>query len=131
MRKAIAAVLLCWVILAAHSSAVDARAAIEPTITVGKKELTALARSVVDKVTMKNPEYVEWGRMAVQETKKKYSAEIVDYLHLGRVNVSSKLSEEKFKLWLRKENKEFGVYVTIRFNPLSGRVQSIEYREDT
>ncbi|XEC97260.1 DUF3889 domain-containing protein [Paenibacillus tarimensis] len=75
------------------------------------------------------PDYAKWGRMAVQETAKRYDADIIDYLHVGRQTVSPGVAEETFKLWLRKDGREFGVYVVIRFETETERVISIRFME--
>jgi len=76
------------------------------------------------------PDYAKWGVVAMKETQKRYSASIIDYKHIGRTELTSKISEEKFKLWLRnKDGSEFGVYVSIRFNPLDDTIQSIQFTE--
>jgi hypothetical protein len=47
----------------------------------------------------------------VHKTKAKYpQANIIDYLHIGR-DKGADTSLEKFKLWLKQNNKEFGVFV--------------------
>jgi hypothetical protein len=46
------------------------------------------------------PEYAKCGAIAVKETQKRYKAEIIDYKHIGRTEISPKKSEERFKLWL-------------------------------
>jgi len=76
------------------------------------------------------PEYEKWGTLAVKETQKKYEADIIDYKHMGRIELSPKNAEEQFKLWLRnKEGREFGVYVFIRFDPSTEIVHSISFSE--
>ncbi|HIW34533.1 MAG TPA: YqzG/YhdC family protein [Candidatus Paenibacillus intestinavium] len=76
------------------------------------------------------PEYAKWGKVAVEETEKRYRADIIDYKHIGRTNLTAQKSEEKFKLWIRsKEGNEFGVYVTILFDPSTEMIQSIKFSE--
>lgn len=76
------------------------------------------------------PDYAKWGALAVKETQKRYQATILDYKHLGRTDLTSQKSEERFKLWLvNKEGKEFGVYVNIEFDPSNDRVQRIRFIE--
>ncbi|AJS59043.1 DUF3889 domain-containing protein [Paenibacillus sp. IHBB 10380] len=76
-----------------------------------------------------DPAYAKWGNLAVHEAHKKYEASVVDYLHLGRTTISTNTATEKFKLILKKEDKEFGVFVTITFNPLNDKFQSIQFSE--
>ncbi|MBU5442256.1 DUF3889 domain-containing protein [Paenibacillus sp. MSJ-34] len=76
------------------------------------------------------PEYAKWGQIAMEETQKRYQAEIVDYKHVGRQNISSEKAEETFKLWLRKsDGTEFGVYVAIQFDPSSNAILTIRFSE--
>ncbi|ANB58584.1 hypothetical protein GFC29_799 [Anoxybacillus sp. B7M1] len=75
------------------------------------------------------PPYAKWGRLALQKTKEKYpNAQIVDYLHIGR-DQQANVTTEKFKLWLRTNQKEFGVFVNIQFNTATERVIGITFQE--
>ncbi|MCA1062654.1 YqzG/YhdC family protein (plasmid) [Cytobacillus spongiae] len=75
------------------------------------------------------PSYAKWGSLAVKKTQEKYpDAEIVDYLHIGKEN-GSKVSTEKFKLWLRRGEKEFGVLVDIEFETDTEKIIDIMFRE--
>lgn len=75
------------------------------------------------------PSYAKWGSLAVRKTKEKYpDAAIVDYLHIGKEK-GSKVSTEKFKLWLRRGGKEFGVFVDIQFETESEKLITITFRE--
>ncbi|MEH7250670.1 YqzG/YhdC family protein [Neobacillus niacini] len=75
------------------------------------------------------PPYAKWGQVAVKETKKKYpNARVVDYLHIGKVS-GEHSSTEKFKLWLKGTQKEFGVFVDIEFNNQTEKIMKITYRE--
>nr|WP_276531739.1 YqzG/YhdC family protein [Brevibacillus invocatus] len=76
------------------------------------------------------PPYAKWGRIAMEETKKRYPmTEIIDYQHLGRRTINSSKSTETFKLWLRQDSKEWGVWVVITFDPKTDRVLSIRFKE--
>ncbi|WP_144554394.1 YqzG/YhdC family protein [Bacillus sp. X1(2014)] len=75
------------------------------------------------------PPYAKWGTLALKETHKKYPrAKIIDYLHIGRTS-GSQTSTEKFKLWLKDNNKEFGVFVNIEFNKETEKVVKITFQE--
>lgn len=75
------------------------------------------------------PPYAQWGRVAMQETKKKYpDAAIIDYLHIGR-ETANNVTTEKFKLWLRGKDKEFGVYIDIEFNTDTEEIINITFEE--
>lgn len=75
------------------------------------------------------PPYAKWGNLAVRKTHEKYpNAQIIDYLHIGRTS-GPHLSVEKFKLWLRENNKEFGVFINIEFDNITEKVMKITFRE--
>ena len=77
-----------------------------------------------------DPQYAKWGVIAVKETQKRYSADIIDYKHIGRITVSPVVTEERFKLWIRnREGKEFGVFVYIRFDTSSEKIKQIQFIE--
>jgi hypothetical protein len=75
------------------------------------------------------PAYAKWGQLAMTQVKNKYDADIVDYKHLGRKEINTRIAEENFKFWLRNSSREFGVYVKIRFEPTTDKVHSISIRE--
>lgn len=77
------------------------------------------------------PAYAKWGRIAIERTAERYRMPIVDYLHVGRRQLSPGIAEEKFKLWLKDASREFGVFVTIRFETASERIQAVEFEETT
>lgn len=75
------------------------------------------------------PSYAKWGRLAMTKTTEKYpDANIIDYLHKGK-NVKNNSTVEKFKLWLRENDKEFGVFITIEFNTASEKIMKITFKE--
>lgn len=75
------------------------------------------------------PSYAKWGQLAVKTGMEKYpNAKIVDYLHIGREDKVNS-SVEKFKLWLKENGKEFGLFINIEFNPKNDRVIKITTRE--
>lgn len=75
------------------------------------------------------PSYAKWGNIAVKETSKKYNASVTDYLHMGSKKISDDTSEEIFKLILNKNNRTFGVVVTITFNPDTNELRTIRFQE--
>ncbi|MCZ8520700.1 MULTISPECIES: DUF3889 domain-containing protein [Paenibacillus] len=75
------------------------------------------------------PSYAPWGRIAMQETAKKYGAEIHDYLYVGRKAAGPNLTEDTFKLWVVKEGHGFGVIVRVRWETATERLQAVEFEE--
>ncbi|MCA1053772.1 YqzG/YhdC family protein [Rossellomorea aquimaris] len=83
----------------------------------------------LDSIGVTVPSYAKWGRIAMQKTKERYpEAQIVDYLHIGRED-SDGYSTEKFKLWLKGSNKEFGVLINIRFDSKTEELKQISFKE--
>lgn len=74
------------------------------------------------------PDYAKWGSIAVKEAQKRFNADIIDYKHIGRTDLTPKKSEEKFKLWIRNsKGKKFGIYVLIQFDPSTERIHAIQF----
>ncbi|MTH53476.1 DUF3889 domain-containing protein [Bacillus mangrovi] len=86
----------------------------------------APARSLVQQ---QEPEYAKWSRIAIQEAKRKYpDAKLIDYLYIGRETQNSQI-KEKFKLWVRQGNREFGLYVTLELDQQGQKVNKVVFRE--
>ncbi|MBO9129231.1 DUF3889 domain-containing protein [Bacillus sp. 165] len=76
------------------------------------------------------PAYAKWGRLAVLQTKSRYpQADIIDYLHIGRERKNPIITVEKFKLWLRENGREFGVFINIEFETRTEKLVSITFIE--
>lgn len=91
--------------------------------------IVTLDIGTLNSVKAEVPSYAKWGQLAMQKTKEKYpNASITDYLHLGRVPGTTS-STEKFKLWLKNKDKEFGVLVDITFDKKTERLIVIKFRE--
>ncbi|MGN7388648.1 DUF3889 domain-containing protein [Sporosarcina sp. SAFN-015] len=75
------------------------------------------------------PAYAKWGLLAVKESKQKYpNANVIDYLHIGS-ETQGNTTIEKFKLWLKDDQHEFGVFVTITFITKTGQLKKIDFKE--
>lgn len=75
------------------------------------------------------PSYAKWGQLAMKETKSKYpNADIIDYLHEGSESEGDS-TIEKFKLWLKEGDREFGVFVRIEYTTETEKVVEIELEE--
>jgi len=96
---------------------------------IGQQKLEKIANSLTDLISRKEPTYATWGALAIEQTKRKYKADVIDYLYMGRTTLSSTLAEEKFKLWLKKGTQEFGVYATVAYHPLNKQFLSIRFEE--
>ena len=75
------------------------------------------------------PAYAKWGRFAVKEVQSKYpDATVIDYLHEGS-ETKGDTTIEKFKLWLKDSDKEFGVFVHIAYTTETEEIVNVEFRE--
>ncbi|WP_419865703.1 DUF3889 domain-containing protein [Bacillus dakarensis] len=94
-------------------------------------QLPSMITPVFAKVEMNQPAYAKWGKVAMEKTKEKYpQASIVDYLHVERI-AGSQTTTERFKLWLKEQNKEFGVFVNIEFETDTERIVNVTFKEVT
>ncbi|PFJ05032.1 hypothetical protein COD67_16235 [Bacillus cereus] len=76
------------------------------------------------------PPYAKWGKLAVKKTKELYpKAEIIDYLHIGRKPKTVQITVEKFKLWLREDGKEYGVFVDVEFETKTEKFIKMSFRK--
>lgn len=75
------------------------------------------------------PAYAKWGKLAIKETQSKYPhAKIIDYLHEGSESQGD-VTIEKFKLWLKDGDKEFGVFVRITYLTKTEQVVTLKFQE--
>ncbi|PIC79543.1 hypothetical protein CSV75_10080 [Sporosarcina sp. P18a] len=75
------------------------------------------------------PAYAKWSRLAIKQTMLKYPrAEIKDYLHIA-TDSKNVTSVEKFQLWLKEEEREFGVIVTVTYSAETGQFIRINFQE--
>jgi hypothetical protein len=75
------------------------------------------------------PAYAKWGALALKETQQKYpDANVIDYFHIGSETIDD-TTIEKFKLWLKDDRHEFGVFVYITFTTKTGDFLKIEFIE--
>ena len=78
---------------------------------------------------LETPSYAKWSQLAIKETQLKYpNVKIIDYLHQGSES-NEQSTTEKFKLWLKDGNKEFGVFVTITYKTKTEEIVHIEFQE--
>ncbi|WP_211744947.1 DUF3889 domain-containing protein [Paenibacillus sp. Marseille-Q4541] len=73
------------------------------------------------------PGYAKWGAIAVTKAQSKYGASVKDYAHIGRTSLSDSMAEEKFRLLMKKEDKEFTIQVTVRFNSQTNELASVDF----
>ena len=70
------------------------------------------------------------GKLAVEKTKEQYpKADIIDYLHIGRKPKTVQITVEKFKLWLREDGKEYGVFVDVEFETKTEKFIKVSFQK--
>lgn len=75
------------------------------------------------------PAYAKWSRIALIETKNNYpNAQIIDYLYRGTTSKDD-LSTASFQLWLKEDDKEFGVIVTVTYTTATEEFKKVEFEE--
>lgn len=80
-------------------------------------------------VSLAEPSYAKWGRLAVEKAKERYpEAEIADYLYVGR-RTRDQIVSETFKLWIKEADREFGVFIIIELDAESETVNRVEFIE--
>jgi hypothetical protein len=80
-------------------------------------------------IVQAQPPYAKWGKIAMTKTKEKYpNANIKDYEHIGPIH-GTNTTIERFKLWLKEKDREFGVIVHIEFEKETERVLDITFKE--
>ncbi|MDQ6419155.1 DUF3889 domain-containing protein [Paenibacillus sp. LHD-117] len=95
-------------------------------------EAAAAAANDIAIVQTAVPGYAKWGRLAMEETAKAYSgASIIDYKYEGRSERGQGMAEEKFRLWLRESDREFGVRVTITVEIATDTSRGVRFEELT
>lgn len=86
--------------------------------------------SDVEAALYAEPAYAKWGKLAMEETSRIYhDASIIDYKYEGRRKVSEEQAEENFVLWLRKDEREFGVRVSITIRTSSDQLLHVRTKE--
>ncbi|MWC31203.1 DUF3889 domain-containing protein [Paenibacillus sp. MMS18-CY102] len=98
------------------------------TLGIGCSPLmpVSMASSAPIASIQQQPEYAKWGRIAVQTAINQQQAEVIDYAYQGKFAASATVSEYRFRLWMRKDSREYGLIVHVFVNELTGQQQRIE-----
>lgn len=91
--------------------------------------LLVMSLLVHSAAVLAEPEYAKWGRLAMEETAKRFKADIVDYKYEGRKQQNDGVISEHFRLLLRDGRREFGVAVAIWFHRDTEAVIRIQMKE--
>ncbi|MEC0232591.1 DUF3889 domain-containing protein [Paenibacillus alba] len=76
----------------------------------------------------RDPEYAKWSRLAFHEAGKVYT--LLDYKYLGRSIVAPGVAQQQFRFWVKQQGVEFPLIVSIRYNPISEQLYTIEMAQE-
>ncbi|SDN54949.1 Protein of unknown function [Paenibacillus sp. yr247] len=94
---------------------------VQSTIEASTKEVLASYQE-------RDPEYAKWSRLAFHEAGKVYT--LLDYKYLGRADVAPGVAQQQFRFWVKKNGVEFPLIVSIRYDPISERVFTIDMEQE-
>ncbi|EFM13155.1 conserved hypothetical protein [Paenibacillus curdlanolyticus YK9] len=87
---------------------------------------STLNESLAAASAQNQPEYAKFGRIAVQTAIQQQQAEVIDYLYQGKFPASATVTEYRFRLWMRKDGREYGLIAHVFVNNSTGQQQRIE-----
>jgi hypothetical protein len=76
----------------------------------------------------REPEYAKWSRLAFHEAGKVYT--LLDYKYLGRSDVAPGVAQQQFRFWVKKNGVEFPLIVSIRYDPITEKVFTIDMEQE-
>ncbi|NOU91080.1 DUF3889 domain-containing protein [Paenibacillus sp. LMG 31460] len=75
-----------------------------------------------------DPEYAKWSRLAFQEAGRLYT--LLDYKYLGRSTIAPGVAQQQFRFWVRHHGVEFPLIVSIRYDPITEKVFTIDMEKE-
>lgn len=121
MGRFLAVLLIIWV---GWSGSLEARA------EAGKEISTQINTEeiIVEYMPEQDPEYAKWSRLAFQEAGKVYT--LLDYKYLGRSTIAPGVVQQQFRFWVRHHGVEFPLIVSIRYDPVTEKVFTIDMEQE-
>ena len=83
---------------------------------------------LVEYMPEQDPEYAKWSRLAFQEAGKLYT--LLDYKYLGRSTIAPGVAQQQFRFWVRHHGVEFPLIVSIRYDPITEKVFTIDMEQE-
>ncbi|MDQ0901403.1 MULTISPECIES: DUF3889 domain-containing protein [unclassified Paenibacillus] len=83
---------------------------------------------IIEYMPEQDPEYAKWSRLAFQEAGKIYT--LLDYKYLGRSTIAPGVAQQQFRFWVRHQGVEFPLIVSIRYDPITERVFTIDMEQE-
>lgn len=78
--------------------------------------------------TVPDPQYAKWSRLAFHEAGKVYT--LLDYRYLGHSHVAAGVDQQQFRFWVRHKGVEFPLIVSIRYDPVSEKLFTIDMEQE-
>lgn len=75
-----------------------------------------------------DPDYAKWSRLAFQEAGRLYT--LLDYKYLGRSTIAPGVAQQQFRFWVRHHGVEFPLIVSIRYDPITQKVFTIDMEQE-
>ncbi|MBP1965997.1 DUF3889 domain-containing protein [Paenibacillus aceris] len=75
-----------------------------------------------------DPQYAKWSRLAFHEAGKVYT--LLDYRYLGHSHVAAGVDQQQFRFWVRHKDVEFPLIVSIRYDPVSEKLFTIDMEQE-
>ncbi|BFT74884.1 DUF3889 domain-containing protein [Paenibacillus sp. P36] len=75
-----------------------------------------------------DPLYAKWSRVAFHEAGKVYT--LLDYKYLGHSRVAPGVDQQQFRFWVRHQGVEFPLIVSIRYDPVSEKLFTIQMEQE-
>ncbi|KRE36657.1 DUF3889 domain-containing protein [Paenibacillus sp. Soil724D2] len=121
MDRILAVLLIIWF---GWSGSLIARveASAETRTEISTEEIFVKYKPVQD------PEYAKWSRLAFQEAGKLYT--LLDYKYLGRSTIAPGVAQQQFRFWVRHHGVEFPLIVSIRYDPITEKVFTIDMEQE-
>ncbi|MCY9663412.1 YqzG/YhdC family protein [Paenibacillus alginolyticus] len=136
MGRILAVFLIIWVgwsgSFHARTSSTEAstEASIETRIqTISETGSEMISEEIlVEHKPVHDPEYAKWSRLAFQEAGRLYT--LLDYKYLGRSTVAPGVAQQQFRFWVRDHGVEFPLIVSIRYDPITEKIFTIDMEQE-
>ncbi|NOU73315.1 DUF3889 domain-containing protein [Paenibacillus sp. LMG 31458] len=129
MGRILAVFLIIWV---GWAGSLQAR--VETSAEASTKTRTEISTKIsTEEIFVKykpeqDPEYAKWSRLAFQEAGRLYT--LLDYKYLGRSTIAPGVAQQQFRFWVRHHGVEFPLIVSIRYDPITEKVFTIDMEKE-
>ncbi|WP_261304873.1 YqzG/YhdC family protein [Paenibacillus andongensis] len=128
MGRILAVLLIIWVGWSGSLQARTVGTEISSEISTEISTETSTEQIIVKHKPVKDPEYAKWSRLAFQEAGRLYT--LLDYKYLGRSTIAPGVVQQQFRFWVRHHGVEFPLIVSIRYDPITEKVFTIDMEQE-